>query len=74
MDNNAFLEAGSGTVADPGSPLLGNTWAQYWLLRQLQIDVCAREMSAKWECKLAGVDVMIRPNCRAAVGYVSIEA
>ncbi|KAK1864014.1 hypothetical protein I4F81_006565 [Pyropia yezoensis] len=44
------------------------------LLRQLQMDVCAREMLAKWGCKLARMDVMIRPHCRAAVGYVSIEA
>ncbi|GAB0492434.1 hypothetical protein MMPV_003696 [Pyropia vietnamensis] len=73
VDNQAIAEAGGGAVADPKSPLFGNTWAQFNLLRQLQGDSCARIMLAKWGCVLAGVDVMIRPNCFSAITYLLVE-
>ncbi|KAK1866683.1 hypothetical protein I4F81_009199 [Pyropia yezoensis] len=73
VDNKAFLEAGGGAVADPQSPLFGNTWANWDLLRQLQQDVCAQAMVAKWGCVLAGMDVMIRPNCFAAIIHLLVE-
>lgn len=74
VDDRAFVEAGGAAVADPQSPLFGNSWAQFGLLRSLQQDACARTMLAKWGCVLAGVDVMIRPNCFSALTYLLVEA
>lgn len=73
VDDQAIAEAGGGAVADPSSLLFGNIWAQFKLLRRLQEDACTRTMLAKWGCVLAGVDVMIRPNCFSAITYLLVE-
>lgn len=63
------MDAGLERVGDRTAPEFGNIWWAAEVKLNLQIDMCYREMLARWGCTLAGLDLMLRSHCYTAIGY-----
>lgn len=64
-----FDDAELNRIGDRAAPEFGNIWWSADVVQDLQIDVCYREMLARWGCTLAGLDLMLRSHCYTAIGY-----
>jgi len=75
VDGPALLAGGLGRVFDPAAREFGNSWFSFaGVQRKLERDACTATMLAKWGCRLAGVDLMIRDNCFSAISYLQLDA
>lgn len=69
---DVLLEAGIGDVIDSSSPAFGNEWFGFAVTRQVQVDMCYREIVRKWGCQLGGVDLFARGHCLVALQFLTI--
>ncbi len=73
VDGQALVDAGFPKLFNPTAVEFGNYWWGFRLSRELQIDICYREIVQKWGCRLAGVDVFGRTLCFSVLQYLLLE-